>query len=185
MVKNNYTNNSYNVFVSIEHHKIENRYFAGFMRVKKNLATNKITAITLGRTCNENYTFEEAKELFKSVVYDNPSSDNRIDLIISSIPSSRKDIIYKHPYAIENENELIRLYKLYQNSIFKGKSSSRIQKIGMGKGLYLDDVSKPVRLRIDFNEIQITTIAIMFAIEEVLKSQTRNLINSILALNEK
>ena len=180
----NYTDNSYNIFIAIEHHKIENKYFVGVMRIKKNLTTNKITAITLGRTCGENYTLEEAKTLLDSIVYKN-KQNNPMDIVISSIPTENKDIIYKHPYAIENENELIKLYKLYQNSIFKGKSNARIQKIGMGKGLYLDDVSKPVRLRIDFNEIQITTIAIMFAIEEVLKSQTRNLINSILALNEK
>jgi len=181
-----YVDNKYNIFVAIEHHKKENTFFAGFIQVKKDLKDNKIYGLTLGKSCRDNFTLDELNKFIRENVNFQVYS-NRLDMIIASTPNFSFDnveIIERHPYRIDNEDKLIDLYKIYQNKFNSGKSGIQIQQLGIGKGLYLDDVSKPVRLRIDYAEIKIQTFAIMFVIDEVLKNKARNLVRSVLLLNE-
>jgi hypothetical protein len=168
------------IFLIIESHKVQGKYFAGMVRISKSLKYNKVTRVVLGKTCNENYTLEEAKKMYLGALA--MVKADKLTLVTSV--SILKHDYFRSPFDIKNEDELVKNYRIYQDSIQKGKSSLTPQKIGVGKGLYLDDLAKPVRLRIDFNDIKISTISIMFAIDVVLKNETQNLLRAIEVLNK-
>jgi hypothetical protein len=173
----------FDVFVMIEHHKTQGKYFAGLLRISKSLEFNKITKVSIGATASENYSEREAKDLYNKAISSSSISKSDNLTLITSMNMLRRDY-YASPFDIKDETDLINKYKQYQGKILQGKSTIKPQQLGLGKGIYLDDLSKPVKLRIDFNEIKISTIAIMFATDIVLKNETANLIESIRKFNE-
>ena len=174
----------YLVTYALQTHKNTDRYLLGNIKFTKDLKTNTIKEIVLGKTLTDKAVLKDVNFFLRGVSQSKKLKD--INFIITSVPISfkRSGVKFLTPYNLEDETELINLYMAYQSKIkfnSAGNKSVRINSnLGLGRGVYLDDGVKPPRFRIDYNEIDILSIGIMLGLRYVLKTESRNVLRSLL-----
>jgi hypothetical protein len=166
--------------VLIQNHKDFTKYCAGLIRINKYVSTNTIHAISLGKSLNDRYTFNEAKALLAQNInfHRNAKSNMRIDYIItdtSNINLNDVTIIKRDAFNIKEEDRLLRDYMSSYDKIAKGKCPKTPQKLQLGNGIILLEGEKN-KIKLDLNYAYSHTIAIMHAIDIALKNKSAQML---------
>jgi hypothetical protein len=176
--------NEYLVTYILQTHKNTDRYLCGNIKFIKDLKSNTIKSIILGKNLSDRATEREVSVFLHGIRRSKMKDD--INFIITSVPIDfrRTGVKFLSPYNIEDEDRLINLYMAYQKTIKYNFAGDKLLKpnrmLGLGRGIYLDDGVKPPRFRIDYNEIDILSIGIMLGLRYVLNTESRNILRSIL-----
>lgn len=161
-----------NIFVAIKNFKQLDKYVTGMVKVHKKISNNQIKKVLIGKSFTDGYTeamvierYNNLRKLFVTI-----REEEQIDIVITSNINLDLDCVklYKD-FIPANQQELINYYTDTFQVISKGSSSISPQKLSLGNGLILTETDNKTGYKIDFQNLQPVTIALMYAIEYAKK----------------
>lgn len=141
-------------------------------KITKNIVTNTILKISLSQKPSINVKWHTVVGKLRDIKKDNI----KIDRVISSIVDLSTDSVHYPLYGMKNESEMIENY--IQN-IGKFKTNHiEVQMMEIGTSVFRDIQKEKVSVKLNYEEIEIETIATMFAIDYVKNERARALMKA-------
>jgi len=172
----------YDVIVLLNNKIDQSRFYLGRFIVKKDKVSNKVTMVAQRTKIRDNLTYGEAIK-FLGQIKSTVEKDGKIlppDIIITSILDFHPNTLYYPIFDIDpqKENDMIIDYMSVSEKkvIF---ADTLAQQIKNGKGCYLPEEVGRRLFKIDFLDIKMNTLAVMFAMDAIKRYHFRQLMSVI------
>lgn len=166
----------YKILVALQNVNTTDRYTFVIVDIAKDPDTNIIFKVAVGKNgIKSNILYDDLRKYTMAYLH---HGQIKIDYAISNIKGYLQDFYYYDTYSNKDEHNLILNYINYYEKITN--LATPLQNISSGHGVFLVDTdSSPTRWKIDNSSIQMPTLAIMFAMDLVIKNKFHSMLEAI------